>query len=452
MKKKLLYMILVFSLIIIGFSGCGKKEPPQNEVEVWLTPQWKGTYGADEKGADYDSFLKTAANMYEKKHPETKIHVQVVPGDERDSKLSVAVQTNTLPDIFFDSTFVLSTYAHQGLLEPFDSIIDDKNRNDISNAIWDNVMIKDKTYFYPFAQNPGLLVYNADMFKEAGLDRYISGKTEIAKWTIEDFKTILTSLKKSNSKVSPFGLYAKNNQGDTWNMMYLRMFGNTFFSTNGELNVNDKEGVEALDFLKELVKKKLVTPGAESLSSNDVNAMFQNQQVGISFANSVLYAGMLESMDNGSLKKFDVRLANIPGKTKPLSFTYVLGSGVFNTNGEKRMKLAQDFVKFYSENKELVQASMNFLPVRNSIIEIEKDKMPLLETYTNNDKYVVNFSNNTPGYAEIRNALYPEIQAALTGEKTSKEALDAFVEAGDKAIDRGLRRSKALNEQGEPEK
>ncbi len=55
--------------------------------------------------------------------------------------------------------------------------------------------------------------------------------------------------------------------------------------------------------------------------------------------------------------------------------------------------------------------------MRNSIIEIEKDKMPLLETYTNNDKYVVNFSNNTPGYAEIRNALYPEIQAALTGEK-----------------------------------
>ena len=234
--------------------------------------------------------------------------------------------------------------------------------------------------------------------------------------------------------------------------MYLRMFGNTFFSTNGELNVNDKEGVEALDFLKELVKEKLVTPGAESLSSSDVNAMFQNQQVGISFANSVLYAGMLESMDNGSLKKFDVRLANIPGKTKPLSFTYVLGSGVFNTNGEKRMKLAQDFVKFYSENKELVQASMNFLPVRNSIIELEKDKMPLLETYTSNDKYVVNFSNNTPGYAEIRNALYPEIQAALTGEKTSKEALDAFVEAGDKAIDRGLRRSKALNEQGELEK
>lgn len=445
MKNKILVAIATVTLVIVSLAGCGTKEKAQNEIEVWLTPQWKGTYNTDEEGADYDSFLKTAAQMYEEEHPGTKISVQVVPGDERDSKLSVATQTNTLPDIFFDSSFVLSTFAHQGLLEPFDSVIDDKNRADISDAIWDNVSIDDQTYFYPFAQNPGMLVYNADMLKAAGLEEYTAGKTDIADWTVEDFETILTTLKESNSRVSPLGLYAKNNQGDTWNMMYLRMFGSTFFADNGELNVNEKEGVEALEFLKKLNDEKLVTPGAESLSSNDVNAMFQNQQVGISFANAVLYEGMLETMANGSLDEFDMRLANIPGKEQPLSFTYVLGSGVFNTNGEERTKLAQDFVKFYSENEDLVQASMNFLPVRNSIVDAKKEEMPLLETYMNNDKYVINFSNNTPGYAEIRNALYPELQAALTGEKTSQEALDSFVESGNKAINKGLRRSKALN-------
>lgn len=446
MKKKFLMTLAVVSCSLLALVGCGQKEKPQNEIEVWLTPQWKGTYNADEKGADYDSFLKTAAKMYEEKNPGTKINIQVVPGDERDSKLSVATQTNTLPDIFFDSTFVLSTFAHQGLLKPFDSVIDNKNRKDVSEAIWENVSINDKVYFYPFAQNPGMLVYNADMLKKAGLDKYISDKNEIANWTVEDFHTILKGLKEGNDKVSPFGLYAKNNQGDTWNMMYLRMFGSTFFDKNGELNVNQKEGVEALDFLKQLNEEKLVTPGAESLSSSDVNAMFQNQQVGVSFANAVLYDGMLSNMENGSLDKFDVRLANIPGKNQPLSFTYVLGSAVFNTNGEKRKDLAQDFVKFYSENEELIQASMNFLPVRTSVVEANKTELPLLETYMNNDQYVINFSNNTPGYAEIRNALYPELQAALAGEKSSKEALDSFVKSGNKAIDKGLRRSKALNE------
>lgn len=446
MKKNVLLGLILTALTIFGLTGCATKEKKQNEIEVWLTPQWKGVYNADEKGADYDSFFKKAAKMYEEEHPGTKINVQVVPGDERDSKLSVATQTNTLPDIFFDSTFVLSTFAHQGLLEPFDSVIDTQNREDISHAIWSNVMINDKTYFYPFAQNPGMFVYNADMFKSAGLEKYMAGETKIVDWTIDDFKTILTTLKQNNSKVSPFGLYAKNNQGDTWNMMYLRMFGSTFFSKSGKLNVNEKEGVEALDFLKELNNEKLVTPGAESLSSNDVNAMFQNQQIGISFTNAVLYDGMIETMETGTLDKFDARLANIPSKEHPISFTYVLGSGVFNTNGEKRKELAKDFVKFYSENEDLIQASMNFLPVRSSVVDVKKEEVPLLETYMNNDKYVINFSNNTPGYPEIRNALYPELQAALTGEKTSQEALDSFVEAGDRAIDKGLRRSKALNE------
>ncbi|MDT2596645.1 sugar ABC transporter substrate-binding protein [Enterococcus dongliensis] len=444
--KKVIIAVVTFCLALVSLSSCASEEKASNEIEVWLTPQWQGTYSADEKGADYDSFFKTAVKMYEKEHPGTKIDIQVIPGDERDSKLSVATQTNTLPDVFFESSFAMTNYAHQGLLEPFNSIIDKKNKADISEAIWDNVNINDKTYFYPFAQNPGMLVYNADMFKQAGLEKYIAGKDAIANWTMEDFKTVLTALKKNNDKVSPFGFYAKNNQGDTWNMMYLRMFGSSFYDESGQLNVNDKKGIAALDFIKELNTKGLIPSGAESLSSNDVNAMFQNQQVGISFANAVLYEGMLDNMKGGSLDKFDIRLANIPSMDGPQSFTYVLGSAVFNTNGEERMELAQDFVKFYSENQELVKASMNFLPVRESVIAEEADTLPLLPAYVNNDQYVINFSNNTPGYSEIRNALFPEIQATLTGEKSSKEALDSFVKSGNKAIDTGLRRSKALND------
>ncbi|MGT2888004.1 ABC transporter substrate-binding protein [Streptococcus didelphis] len=451
MKKKVLRLVTLAMLPLIALSACSSKEAvkekkDQNQIEVWLTPQWKGTYTGNEAGADYDSFFKTAAQMYEKDHPGKKIRVQVIPGEERDSKLSVATQTKTLPDIFFESTFALSSYAHQGLLEPLDTIIDKKNKADISKSVWDNVSINGKTYFYPFAQNPGMLVYNAEMFERAGLQNYMSDKEKIANWSVDDFKTILTKLKASDSKISPLGFYAKNNQADTWTMMYLRMFGNSFFGKNGKLTVNDKKGVEALNYIKELNDKKIITSGAESLSSNDVNAMFQNKQVAISFTNAVLYKGMLESMENGTLTKFDARLANIPNSNQPKSFTYVLGSGVFNTNGKDRLALAKDFVKYYSENEELIKASMNFMPVRKSLVAKEKANNPLLETYINNDKNVINFSNNTTGYAEIRNALFPEIQAVLTGEKSSKEALDAFVEKGNKAISEGQEHSKALKD------
>ncbi|KYP19692.1 hypothetical protein AKL13_01405 [Streptococcus parauberis] len=89
---------------------------------------------------------------------------------------------------------------------------------------------------------------------------------------------------------------------------------------------------------------------------------------------------------------------------------------------------------------------MNFMPVRKSLVEKEKANNPLLETYINNDEYVINFSNNSPSYVEIRNALFPELQAVLTGEKSPKEALNAFVEKGNKAVEDGLKNSKALND------
>ncbi|EFR44961.1 ABC transporter substrate-binding protein [Streptococcus pseudoporcinus] len=450
MKKSILRLVTLALIPLLGLAACStkeadKKKKDQNEIEVWLTPQWKGTYKGDEKGADYDSFFKTAAKMYEKDHPGKKISVQVIPGEERDSKLSVATQTKTLPDIFFESTFAISDLAHQGLLAPLDSTIDQKNKADISKSVWDNVTINHKTYFYPFAQNPGMLAYNADMFEKAGLQKYLADKDKIANWSLEDFQMILKKLKESDSHITPLGFYAKNNQGDTWTMMYLRMYGSSFFDKSGKLNVNDKKGVHALDYIKELKDKKMITSGAESLTSNDVNAMFQNKKVAISFTNAVLYKGMLDSMAAGTVNKFDARLANIPSVDGPKSFTYVLGSAVFNTNGDKRQKLAKDFVKYYSENKELIKASMNFMPVRKSLVEQEKANHPMLETYINNDQYVINFSNNTSGYVEVRNALFPEIQAVLTGEKTSKEALDTFVEKGNKAISQGIKRSKILN-------
>lgn len=441
--------LLGLSLLV---SACGSSDAKENaggkdekvQLEMWLTPQWKGVQDASEENADYDSFFKKAAEEFTKENPNVEIDVQVIPGEERSNKLSVAMQTETLPDMFFDSTFALSEYAHAGILEPIDDIIDEDAKADIPDSIWENVQIDGKTYFYPFNHNPGTLVYNAEMFKEAGLEEYIGDEFAIKTWTPEEYKMILETLKEKLPKISPMGLFAKNNQGDTWNLAYMRIFGNQFFDKNGQIIVNEKNGVEALDYIKELNDAGLTTPGAETLSSNDVNAMFQNQQVAVSFTNSVLFNGILKDMENGVVDQFDVRLANIPGEKDPLSFTYVTGGTVFNTGTEAEVEASKEFVKFFSTNEELIKASTNSLPVRGSVSKEALAELPYLEAYNENDQYIFNFSNNSPGYAELRNAFFPELQAVFTDEKTPKEALDSFTEAGNTIIDRTTKTSQIL--------
>ena len=50
-----------------------------------------------------------------------------------------------------------------------------------------------------------------------------------------------------------------------------------------------------------------------------------------------------------------------------------------------------------------------------------------------------------PGYSELRNVLFPELQAALTGEKTPQEALDSYVEKGNAVIKEGREGSVIYN-------
>lgn len=441
--KKIFKIALAF-LIIVGVAGCSKdsgKKDDKTAIEVWLTPQWKGVYSSDEEGADYDNFMKEAAKLFNEEHEDVEINVQVIPGEERGEKLSTAIQTKTLPDIFFDSSFALSEFAHMGVLLPLDDIIDDKTKSDIPEGIWDNVTINDKVYFFPFGHNPGTLVYNADLFKEVGLEELVADKTDIATWSLEDLDKILETIKEKSKDVSPLGLFAKNDQGDTWNLSWLRMFGSEFWNDEGKLAINDDKGVKALEKLAEWNKKGLTTVGPESLSSNDVNAMFQNQQVGVSFTNTVLYANMMNDMEAGTVDKFDARLANIPTHDGTVSFTYVTSSVVFDTKDENRTKAAKEFVKFYSTHEDLIKASVNTLPARNSVTEAFKTEMPLLDAYGKSAESIINFSNNTPGYSELRQVLYPELQAVYIGEKSPQDALNDYVEKGNEIIEKNAKKS-----------
>ena len=432
-----------------GSADGGEVEITDEEVnlEVWLTPQWQGVYDAHEDGADYDSFFLEAAKLYNEEHPNVNIDVQVVPGDQRDSNLSVALETDSLPNVFFDSTFVLSTWAHQGISLPLNDVISDESREDISESIWDNVTINDDVYFYPFSQNQGTMVYNADMLAAAGLEEYMGEPNEIVSWTTDELREILTALKETNPAVAPYGFYSMNNQADTWNMMYLRLFGNEFYGEDGLLTVNEASGVESLEYIQSLDNDGLLVEGAESLTSNEVNAMFQNQEVAISFTNTVLYNNMLSDMEANVIDSFDARLVNIASaeEVDPPVFTYVLGSIVMDTLDEVENEVAKDFVRFYSEHPELVNASTNTLPIRSSVSEANADELPLLEAYNANEEYIINFSNNMAGYAEFRNVFFPEIQAVLIGEKTPQEALDSLVENGNQIIETGNNQSLILD-------
>ncbi|WP_172370414.1 ABC transporter substrate-binding protein [Sporosarcina jiandibaonis] len=453
-KGRLFRKLLLLALASIVLVGCSDKDKDKGskgsekgadgkvQLTLWLTPQWEGVLDATENGASYDSFFKHAAERFSEEYDkhDVEIKVEVVASDQRDELLNVNLNGGTPPDIFYESVFAMGEYAHRGALVPLDDIVDDEAKSDIGETYWDNVTFGDEVYFYPFSHMPGTLTYNADMFKAAGLEDYIGEENEIKTWTLEEYETILNTLKKDLPKdeypgAYPMALYALNNQGDTWNLAYLRMFGNEFFDEDGNIVLDDANGAKAANWLKKIYDEGLTNPGAESVSSNDTIAMFQNQQLGINFTNSVLFNNMKADMESGKSPKFDARLANIPSESgKPLTFTYVTGAAVFDTGDETKIQVSKDFVKFFSSDPELVKSSKNGVPVRSSVVEQYTDENPLFAAYDENAQYVFSFTGNVPGYNQLRQVLYPELQALYTGQKTAEEIVKDYQEKGNDII------------------
>ena len=444
-KRKHLVLGMTALLSLSALVGCSDTEGDSAsgdkvELKVMLTPQWKGVIDATEEGADYDSFFKHAAERFEAEHENVDITVEVVAGDQRDELLNVNLNGGTPPDIFFESVFAMGDYAHRGVLVPLNDIVDEDAKSDIDQGYWDSVTFGDDIYFYPFSHNPGTLTYNADMFRAAGLEKYIGDENEIKTWTLKEYEEILDGLKTNlpsteYSNATAMGLFALNNQGDTWNLAYLRMFGNEFFDKDGNIILDDANGVKAAEWMNKIYKAGYTNPGAESVSSNDVNALFQNQQVAISFTNPVLFNNAKADMEGGKMNKFDMRLANIPSESgDPLTFTYVTGATVFDTQDEERIELSKEFVKFISTDEELIKASKNSIPVRKSVAEEFKSEKPLFDAYAKNAEYIFNFTGNVPGYSQLRQVLYPELQALYTGQVTPAEAVKNYQEKGNKVI------------------
>lgn len=453
-KKRFLATVVALSLILSLAVGCGSGDDADKdaggdsgskedvEITVMLTPQWKGVMDATEDGADFDSFFKEAAKRFEEEYEEAdvKVNVEVIAGDQRDELLNVSLNGGNPPDVFYESVFAMGDYAHRGALIPLNDIVDDESKADIGENYMENVTFGDDIYFYPFSHMPGTLVYNADMFKDAGLEEYLGAEKEIKTWTLEEYEEILNKLKTDAPKdkysgAYPMALYALNNQGDTWNLAYLKMFGNDLYGDDSELVVDNENGVKAMEWLKKVNDEGLTNPGAESVSSNDANSMFQNQKLGVSFTNSVLYNNILADMEEGKVPAFDARLANIPSESgDPITFTYVTGAALFDTGDEARIKVSKDFVKFFSTDPELVKASKNGVPVRTSVSEEFKSENPLFAAYDENAEYMFNFTGNVPGYSELRQVLYPELQALYTGEKTPAEAAADYQSKGNEII------------------
>lgn len=430
---KLIKTCIIFFIIISACIGCSQRQEPDVHLTLKV-PLLTQRSIADPEIESAGEFLEKAANDYMEKHDNVTIDIIVFSLPEEDANIKECFDTENATDILYEGYFNMAGYVHTGRVVPLDDIISDSIKSDIPDTLWNMSMINGKTYMMPYLSLENVLVYNKDLFRQAGLNKYISNKPEIQSWKLEEWEEILNTLaEKRPDNVFPMMMYAKNEQGDTHIMTFLRSHGCPIFDENGRFHINTPEGIKALTWIKDGYDNNWFPKKCENLEIIDNTTLFVNGQLAIYIANNVVL----------KYDELDVGYVNAPDMDgKGIATAFVTGFEVFDNGNPAKVEAGKDFVKFIYETEQWLDYSAGGIPASRKTTEKFQDDIFMLEDFYNNSARVVDFTCNNPNWRGVRSAFWPHIHALLEGSETPKEVAEGIDKDCNQAIEEGYTNSR----------
>lgn len=182
-----------------------------------------------------------------------RIHVTALPNLARDpAKLAVAVAGGVPPDVIQVDRFMVGSLASQGLLQSIDDLVKRDNIN-LDNFFLPTVkeaIYRDKLYGLPYHTDDRALVYNVDLFEEAGLDPKAPPKT----WEEVDVYSRKIDLRNPNGTWKRVGFIPWWGYSD-WIGLLWAAGGDILDETNTKVIWNREPGIKATEWVQSYIHR-----------------------------------------------------------------------------------------------------------------------------------------------------------------------------------------------------
>ncbi|MBM6978810.1 MAG: ABC transporter substrate-binding protein [Actinomyces succiniciruminis] len=403
-----------------GGSGPSADGASQASGEVTIWHYWDGT--------NADAF-DAAVQQYQDEHPDTKMTVVNVPNSDMLTKIQTAAQTDTLP------TMVIGDLVWAPQISATGKTVDLSTglSQDVVNAIYPSLIAYgsdgDALRSVPVSANNLGLLYNKDLYTEAGLDPDTPPET----WEElrENGKTILEKTGKP-----PYELYTQagdNGEGLTWNFQVnLWQAGGQFLNEdNTAAAFNTEEGKKALQFWVDLIDEGLVPSPSTSWGE------FEKGSAAAAQEGSWMVGIWQED------PPFDFGAGQAPYPED--------GKAATNLGGEQALVFEGDgadaaiaFLSWFLETDQVLEwcKTTGMLPVRQDVGTSDDytswvaETQPLLQPYVDAME-TANTRPATPLYPKASYAFAVEVEKALNGTLSVDEALQSAEDAVNKALSEG---------------
>lgn len=465
--KKLLALLLALCMVL-AMAACGTTEAPATEAPTQAAeaPATEAAPTEPELPKDVaielwtdmtidEAVLTNAIAAFEAEYADYGYTVTLnkFAGSQRSALISAAKETNTLPALLLSAWFTTSDYAHQGMIADITDIAVTV-QDDMYATAYDATVIDGKSYMVGLYQSYFGFLYNADMLKEAGLADYVpEDPYAVTCWTVDQMENeILPALAEyvKGTEKYPIGFFAADNQADTFMMNWLTMLGGKLWDGGYSVAGDDANTIAALEKMIAWTNGSLTNSNVITKSGSEVGGEFKNQVSALSSGQFTNYTANLKAMQSGDIASFDMRIAAIPvqkdGQDTVTMANYVYGASVMNNGDEDQMTVAREFIKWLLSSEEhLTAINANAIPCYKSITDALSAENPIYAGLAEVEPYIWDFTGGVAGYVSTRALLFPELQAAFSGEKTAAEALASYSEGTNEVIQEYLDNSLILN-------
>ena len=294
---------------------------------------------------------------------EDKIKLVVVPAGEMVGKITAAVPAGAAADLISLDLIYLPDLMRAGLVTDLtDALKDDPNQAKMAQAYKDLATYKGRLYGTGFIPDVSVLVWNKDLFKQAGLDP-------------EKPPATLAEIHADAKKIRGLG-------GDTYGFYfsgacagcnifvlspYMVASGAKLLPADGNDGALEGAGVkEVLQTYRDMWTEGLVPASAQTDNGSNFVSLFEAGKIGIEGAGGFLIADIKKAVPN-----LNFGVAFLPGIEEGRKSAFVGGDVIIIPKNTKHADIALQFIKWQLTDAAQLDglAKNNLLPTRTDLAD-----------------------------------------------------------------------------------
>jgi multiple sugar transport system substrate-binding protein len=365
------------------------------------------------------ALVRQLIDEFEAANPDIQVNFQAIPwAEDPHTKFQAAIVGGTIADVFTVGDPFELVLAAAGGLEPLDAYIPQATKNDFLPQFIERATYNGKLYALPWFGTVRAMFYRKDLLAAAGVPEPTTS------WTWEEFLTYAKKLTRDLNGDGVIDQYGFGTSGRYVSQYqpFVRQNGVDFVDEKRNVaTANDAAVIEAMQFYIDLVRTHKVTPpGITTINLQEIQKMFAEGKVAMFFDCEDTAA--MFSKEPALTGKFGIGM--LPHKKGHAAYA---GTDVLVMSKQSKNKeAAWKFIEFFLSPKCMAEYCKltGFSPARKSLAEHGYFKDPIRQAFAKQLEVGGYFYFKHPKASSFSSAIRAEVQEAMEGKKTVKQAMD----------------------------